>query len=109
VVGLADAVTGEVGLAVAVLLLLGYTIYENRRGTIAGLQKQTKALGTAVYRIAQENPMVDEQAVREEVYENGGDSTVFPEDFAADESDCHEDLSSDGQDRRGRGSGDADV
>jgi len=78
--GLAPALTGDLGLMVSVVLLTAYTVYENRRGKVAEIQTQTKALSIAVYRLAQEAEDVDEESVREEVLENG-DSDPFPSDF----------------------------
>lgn len=79
--GLVELVAGEVGLTVAVLALIGYTVYENRVGTVAQTQERLKALAVATYRVAQETDGVDEDAVREEVNENWGEDEVFPSDF----------------------------
>lgn len=74
----------EFGVVVAILLLIAYTLYENRLGTIAQAQRRLKALGVITYRLAQESDEVDESAVREEVYDNGGSEDIFPGDFTDD-------------------------
>lgn len=75
------ALVGEVGLLAAVLGHLAYTVYENRMGTVAHNTARLKALGVITYRLAQESDDVSEQEVRQEVFDNGGDSDIFPSDF----------------------------
>lgn len=79
--GLPPGLPGELGLTLLVLTHLAYTAYENRRGAVAKMNARLKAVGTVLYRLSQDHDGVDENAVREEVMANGGDSSVLPSDF----------------------------